>query len=150
MGYTLAAMFFWGVFGATQKASTNHFSAELSCLAWCGAFVPIALWIVASKPLNWNTPPAMLAAGLAAGALNSCGVITAFATCRCEEKASIISPLAAAGQPVVTAVLALLFVGESIGPIEAAGVVLAIIAAVALSREKLKHPLLAELTHVQV
>ena len=36
---------------------------------------------------------------------------------------------------VVTVVLALLFLGERIGPIECAGIVLAIVAAVALSRE---------------
>ncbi len=137
MGYTLAAMFFWGVFSATQKVSTNHISAELSYLAWCGAFVPIALWIVATKPLNWSglTTP-MLWSGLAAGALNSFGVIAAFAAYRYEGKASIVTPLAAAGQPVVTVVLALVVLGERIGAPEAAGVVLAIVAAIALAWER--------------
>lgn len=139
MGYTLAAMFFWGVFSATQKVSTNHISAELSYLAWCAAFVPIALVIVAIKPLNWAglTPP-MLWSGLAAGALNGFGVIAAFAAYRYDGKASIVTPLAAAGQPVVTVVLALIFLGERIGPLEGAGVVLAVVAAVALSYEKRK------------
>lgn len=137
MVYTLAAMFFWGVFSATQKVSTNYISAELSYLAWCAAFVPIALWIVATKPLNWSglTPP-MLWSGLAAGAFNGFGVIAAFAAYRTEGKASIVTPLAAAGQPVVTVVLALIFLGERIGAPEAAGVVLAIVAAVALAWER--------------
>ncbi len=138
MGYTLAAMFFWGVFSATQKVSTNHVSAELSYLAWCAAFIPIALWIVATKELNWNMSAAMVWSGLAAGVLNSFGVIAAFAAYRYEGKASIVTPLAAAGQPVVTVVLALLFLGERIGPLEGVGVVLAIVAAVALSFEKQK------------
>jgi uncharacterized membrane protein len=143
MGYTLAAMFFWGVFSATQKVSTNHISAEMSYLAWCAAFVPIALVIVATKPLNWSglTPP-MLWTGLAAGALNGFGVIAAFAAYRYEGKASIVTPLAAAGQPVVTVVLALLFLGERIGPLESVGVVLAVAAAIALSCETRKNPLL--------
>ncbi len=149
MGYTLAAMFFWGVFSATQKVSTNHVSAELSYLAWCAAFIPIALWIVATRSLNWNMSAPMLWSGLAAGALNGFGVIAAFAAYRCEGKASIVTPLAAAGQPVVTVILALLFLGERIGPLEGAGVVLAIVAAVALSYEKKKDPLLTVSTDLQ-
>jgi drug/metabolite transporter (DMT)-like permease len=138
MGYTIAAMFFWGVFSATQKLSTNYVSAELSYLAWCAAFIPIALWIVATKPLNWQMSAPMLWSGLAAGALNGFGVIAAFAAYRYDGKASIVTPLAAAGQPVVTVALALIFLGERIGALEGAGVVLAIVAAVALSYEKRK------------
>jgi len=138
MGYTLAAMFFWGVFSATQKVSTNHISAEMSYLAWCAAFIPIALWIVATKPLNWDMSGAMVWSGLAAGALNGFGVIAAFAAYRSEGKASIVTPLAAAGQPVVTVVLALIFLGERISPLGGVGIVLAIIAAVALSHGKRK------------
>lgn len=53
MLYSLGAMVCWGVLSATQKVSTNHVSAELSFLAWCAAFIPIAVWIGATKPLNW-------------------------------------------------------------------------------------------------
>ena len=143
MGYTLAAMFFWGVFSATQKISTNHVSAELSYLAWCAAFIPIALWILATKQLNWDMSAAMLWSGLAAGALNGFGVIAAFAAYRCEGKASVVTPLAAAVQPVVTVALALVFLGEQIGTLEGAGILLAIIAAAALSFEKRKSSALA-------
>ncbi len=135
MLYSLGAMVCWGVFSATQKVSTNHVSAELSYLAWCAAFVPIALWIVATKPLNWHMSAPMLWSGLAAGALNSFGVIAAFAAYRYEGKAGIVTTLAAALQPLVTIVLALLFLGERIGRIEAAGIAVAILAAIALSQE---------------
>jgi drug/metabolite transporter (DMT)-like permease len=135
MLYSLGAMVCWGVFSATQKVSTNHVSAELSYLAWCAAFIPIALWIVATKPLNWAMSPAMLWSGLAAGALNSFGVIAAFAAYRCEGKAAIVTPLAAALQPIVTIILALIFLGEKVGLLESAGIALAILAAVALSCE---------------
>lgn len=135
MLYSLGAMVCWGVFSATQKVSTNHVSAEMSYLAWCAAFVPIALWIVATKPLNWNMSSAMLWSGLAAGVLNSFGVVAAFAAYRYEGKAGIVTTLAAALQPLVTIVLALLFLNERIGPVEAAGIAVAILAAVALSQE---------------
>lgn len=135
MLYSLGAMVCWGVFSATQKVSTNHVSAEMSYLAWCAAFIPIALWIVATKPLNWDMSAAMVWSGLAAGALNGFGVIAAFAAYRYEGKAAIVTPLAAAVQPLVTVVLALLFLGERIGWIEGAGIALAIVAAIALSKE---------------
>lgn len=136
MGYTFAAMVFWGVFSATQKVSTNYVSAELSYLAWCAAFVPVAIWIVATRDIKWTMSAPMLWSGLAAGALNGFGVIAAFAAYRAEGKASIVTPLAAAVQPVVTVILALIFLGERIGGLEMAGVALAILAAVALSFEK--------------
>ncbi len=135
MLYSLGAMVCWGVFSATQKVSTNHVSAELSYLAWCAAFIPIAIWIVATKPLNWAMSAPMVWSGLAAGALNSFGVIAAFAAYRYEGKAAIVTPLAAALQPIVTIILALIFLGEKVGLIESAGIVLAILAAVALSCE---------------
>lgn len=132
---SLAAMVCWGVFSATQKVSTNHVSAELSYLAWSAAFVPIAIWIVATKPLNWHMTGPMLWSGLAAGALNGFGVVAAFAAYRYEGKASIVTTLAAAVQPLVTVVLAVIFLGERIGPIECTGILLAVVAAVALSQE---------------
>ena len=136
MGYTLAAMFFWGVFSATQKISTNHVSAELSYLAWCAAYVPIAIWIAATKELNWHMSGAMFWSGFAAGALNGFGVIAAFAAYRSEGKAAIVTPLAAAVQPAVTIVLALVFLGERIGVPETIGAMLAVAGAVALSYEE--------------
>jgi drug/metabolite transporter (DMT)-like permease len=140
MLYALGAMVCWGVFSATQKVSTNHVSAEMSYLAWCAAFVPIAVWIVATKNLNWAMSAPMVWSGLAAGALNGFGVIAAFAAYRYEGKAAIVTPLAAALQPIVTLVLALLFLGEKVGLLESAGIALAIVAAVALSCESKSAP----------
>src|SRR3954452_9621569 len=116
----------WGVFSATQKVATNHVSAEMSYLAWCAAFIPVALWIVATKPLNWSMQPSLLVSALVAGALNGFGVIAAFAAYRYEGKAAIVTPLAASLQPLVTVVLALIFLGEHVGGAELIGIVLAI------------------------
>jgi drug/metabolite transporter (DMT)-like permease len=142
MLYSLGAMVCWGVYSATQKMSTNHVSAEMSYLAWCAAFVPIAAWIVAVKPLDWNMSATMAWSGLAAGALNGFGVIAACAAYRFEGKAAIVTPLAAAVQPLVTLVLAFTFLGERVFPLEAGGIVLAIFAAVALSMETKPEPTL--------
>ncbi len=136
--YTLVALICAGAFTATQKLSTNYISAEISYLSWCGAFVAIALWVVATKPLDWNMPTAMVGAALAAGALNGFGVIAAFAAYRHEGKAAIVAPLTATLQPLVTVLLALLFLGEHLGLGEGCGIVLAICAAAALSQETKK------------
>lgn len=134
--YAIAAMVLWGLFSAVQKISTSHISAEASYIAWCVAFLPIAGWILLTRPLAWSdlTTP-MLLSGLAAGMLNGFGVIAAFAAYRFDGKASVVTPLAAALQPLVTIVLALVFLGERIGGLEAVGAALAILGAVALTRE---------------
>ena len=56
MLYSLGAMVCWGVFSATQKFSTNHVSAEMSHLAWCAAFVPIAVGLSRWRPLTGTCP----------------------------------------------------------------------------------------------
>lgn len=133
--YALGAVACWGIFSALQKVSTNYVSAEMSYLAWCASFLPVAGWIIATRPLDWNLSPAMAGSALAAGVCNSFGVIAAFAAYRCEGKAAIVTTLAAAVQPLVTVVLALLFLGERFGRLETVGIGLAIVASVALSQE---------------
>jgi drug/metabolite transporter (DMT)-like permease len=133
--YTLAALICAGLFTAMQKLSTNHIAAELSHLSWCSALVLIAVWIVATKPLTWNMRGAMVWSALAAGALNGFGVIASFAAYRRGGKASVVAPLTAVLQPLVTVVLAFFVLGEAVGLIDGCGIVLAICAASALSRE---------------
>ena len=82
----------------------------------------------------------MVGSGLAAGVLNSFGVIGAFAAYRYGGKAVIVTLLAAAAQPMVTFAPALLFLGERVGLLESAGIVLAIVAAIALSQETKAQP----------
>ena len=141
--YTLAALICAGLFTATQKLSTNYISAEMSYLAWCAAFVAIAAGIVLTKSLNWSMPITLVGLALAAGVLNGFGVIAAFAAYRYEGKAAVVAPLTATLQPLVTVLLALLFLGEHVGLVELCGILLAICAAAALARET-KLPATAE------
>ena len=100
-------------------------------------FVVIALVIVSSGAILTALIAYLLklSPALAAGALNGFGVIAAFAAYRYEGKAAIVTPLAAAVQPIVTLILALLFLGERVGLLESIGIALAIAAAIALSQE---------------
>jgi uncharacterized membrane protein len=135
--YTLAALSLAGLFTAAQKLSTAHISAELSHLACVGGFVLVALFVVATKPLNWNMAPSTLCSALAAGLLNGFGIIAAFVAYRRGGKAAIVAPLTATVQPLVTVILARVFLEEHFGVPEGWGIVFAICAAVLLSQE---HP----------
>lgn len=133
--YSLVALVCAGLFTATQKVSTQYVSAELSYLAWCAAFGVVALAVAFTRPINWNMAAVQVGAALAAGALNGFGVIAAFAAYRNHGKASVVAPLTAILQPLVTVLLAWLFLGERLGASQVGGIALAIAAAVALSRE---------------
>ncbi len=134
--YALAAMALAGVFTAAQKLSTAHIPAGTSHLACVGGFVAVALIVVATRPLNWSMPPVTVCSALAAGLLNGAGIIAAFAAYRHGGKAAIVAPLIAALQPLFTVILARLWLGEDLGMREGWGIVLAVCAAVLLSREK--------------
>ncbi len=131
----VAALVLWGVFSATQKLSTNYVSTELSYLSWCASFATVTVFLLATRQQAWPTTAAMWWSGLAAGVFNGCGVIAAFAAYRLQGKAAVVTTIAAAIQPQVTVVLAVVFLGERVGPIEAIGIGLAIVAAVALSQD---------------
>jgi uncharacterized membrane protein len=76
--------------------------------------------------------------GSLAGMLNGLGVLCSFAAYKAEGKASQVTTIAGAIQPVFTIILAILFLSESIKYLELIGIALAIVAALALSYEKKK------------
>jgi len=139
--YPLIALIFAGLFTAAQELSTQYVTAEMSFLSWCAAFVVISLCIIALRPLNWNMPLSQFGAALAAGALNGFGVIASFAAYRNGGKAAIVAPLTATVQPLVTVLLAVAMLGEIIDAPQACGILLAVVAAAALSIETRKPPL---------
>jgi EamA-like transporter family len=71
-------------------------------------------------------------------------LVCSFAAYKADGKASKVTTIAGALQPVFTIVLAIAFLSESISWVEFIGIALAIVAALALSYEKQKLP---ESTH---
>ncbi|MFB3923364.1 MAG: EamA family transporter [Terriglobia bacterium] len=132
--YALIALIFWGITGVTQKLSTNHISTQLSFLWFAIAFVPIALVILASVSLDWHLTTKVFALAVIGGALNGLGAYTSFAALEHGGKASIVIPLVYL-YPLVTIVLAIVFLHEKLTGVQIAGIVLAIGAAILLSRE---------------
>jgi len=134
--FALATLIFWGTTGVTQKLSTNAISTELSFLWFVVAFLPIALVIVLAVPLDWHIKTRVYCLAVVGGALNGLGALTSFKALESGGKASIVIPLCYL-YPLVTIFLALIVLHERITRTEIAGIVLALVAAILLSREAL-------------
>ena len=138
--FALIALFFWGVFSAAQKETTNHISAEWSYVSFIVSSVVIALVFVGFGWADLTLSGKTLGLGSLAGMLNGLGVLASFAAYSAEGKASKVTTIAGALQPVFTIGLAMVFLNESLSLIELLGIGLAMVAALALSYEKEKVP----------
>jgi len=138
--FSLVALFFWGVFSATQKVTTNYISAEWAYIAFIISSVFLSLLFIVLGKVNFNFSQRTLLLGSLAGMLNGLGVLCSFAAYKAEGKASQVTTIAGALQPVFTIVLAILFLSEKISYVEIIGILVAIVAALALSYEKKTSP----------
>ena len=123
----------WGVAGLFQKMATNLISGERSALLFLFAFVPVAAWIYFRDPLQTQIPAQVWIAALLLGfflALGNLTILLAFAS---EGKASIISPMAGL-YPLVSIPIAVVFLSESVLWREGIGMLLAMLAVIALSQ----------------
>lgn len=136
--FSLVALIFWGVFSATQKVTTNYISAEWAYAAFIVSSVFISFIFMGLGKVSFDFTRKTLLLGSLAGMLNGLGVLCSFAAYKAEGKASQVTTIAGALQPVFTIVLAIIFLSESIKSLELIGIVLAIIGALALSYEKKK------------
>ncbi|WP_375444795.1 DMT family transporter [uncultured Fibrella sp.] len=134
--YSLVALFFWGVFSAAQKETTNYISAEWSYISFIVSSVLIALVFISFGLVDLHVSTKTLGLGSLAGLLNGLGVLASFAAYSAEGKASKVTTIAGALQPVFTIVLAIIFLNESLSLIESLGIGLAIVGALTLSYEK--------------
>ena len=134
--FSFLALFFWGVFSAAQKITTNYISAEWAYLAFIVSSVFISMGFIAIGKVSFDFSKKTLLLGSLAGMLNGLGVLCSFAAYKAEGKASQVTTIAGALQPVFTIVLAIAFLSEKITYIEIIGIFISILAALALSYEK--------------
>ena len=132
--YALVALVFWGITGVTQKLSTNNISTQLSFLWFVYAMFAIGLVIFLTVPIQWHMPPKIFWLAIVGGALNGLGALTSFAAFEKGGKASIVVPLCYLF-PLVTVLLAITFLHESLTRTEIAGIITALVAAVLLYQE---------------
>jgi drug/metabolite transporter (DMT)-like permease len=132
---TLVALLFFGITGGTQKVSTNNISFSLSFVYFAAGIVLVSLvvWLLAPvEKSRLNVGNVSLAA--LGGFLNALGAFTSFIALEKGGKASVVIPIVNL-YPLVTAVGAFLFLGESLAARQVWGLMLALIAVVLLSRE---------------
>jgi drug/metabolite transporter (DMT)-like permease len=107
-------------------------------MSFIASSILLSLGFMAFGLVEFNFTFQTLWVGSLAGMLNGLGVLASFAAYSAEGKASKVTTIAGALQPVFTIILALTFLKEKLGPIELAGISLAIIGSLLLSVEKKK------------
>ena len=130
----LGALLAWGVQGyliksanATMDAESIFFYATAAALA----FIPVAMWMTDfSKPINMGLGGPALAAAIQI--LNAIGALTMVYAFR-YGKALVVSPMLNAGAPLLTTVISLAVTSTLPGGFKAAGIVLAMLAALLLA-----------------
>jgi uncharacterized membrane protein len=131
---SLIVMGAWGVQAFFMKLANRTMSAEsiFFYMMVTGLLLAPVAWAMTdfSKPINWGADGPWLAAGIQV--LNAIGALTLVYAFRYGQ-AIVVSPLANAGAPLMTAVISLILIGALPGPLKIVGLVLASIAAVLLA-----------------
>jgi transporter family protein len=134
LGYAIFALVVWGISGVTQKLSTNRISSERSFLWFCWAMVALSAAVVVVARPHWGLGTLVVVCSVAGGALNGLGAWTSFRALESGGKASIVISLISLF-PLLTVVLAVVFLHERLTWMQTAGAVVAIAAAILLSLE---------------
>lgn len=132
--YAAGALVAFGLAAVFQKMATNRISAESAFAMFAAGFVPPLAVIWLFEPLPRELPTVAVFWAIAGGLLNGLGVLATLAAYRRGGKASVVTPLAAI-YPMVTVIVAIIFLGEKVSAIQLAGIGVAIAGGVLLSRE---------------
>lgn len=134
MWFAAIALVFWGITGITQKLATNRISSALSFVWFVYAMIAISAVFGVLVPIHWHVTAKIAAAAIVGGTLNGLGALTTFTALESGGKASVVISLIAL-YPLVTVMLAVAMLHEHITAAQAAGVAIAVVAAVLLSLE---------------
>jgi drug/metabolite transporter (DMT)-like permease len=133
LAYAFLPMALWGAAGFLQKLATGHLSGELAALLVLVGFLLVSVLLLLIEPWPAEVSPRTWVLVTALGltlAFGNYAVVRAYA----HGQASVITPLAGL-YPLVSVPIAVLFLGETVGPREAIGIGCAVVAVVALALE---------------
>ena len=133
MHYSLLAIVLWGIVGLLQKLGTNRISAP-SLLIWLTVGFVVLLPLFMREANLWDMGKRGVLVGIVAGVLNGMGSWFLFASLEKGAKASVAVPLTAL-YPLVTVVLATVFLAETLTGLQWVGVLLALLSGAMLSYE---------------
>ena len=131
---SILALICWGITGNTQKISTNHVSTQLSFIAFSLAFIPVGLVTMLIFPTDLHVTRLVWTLGILSGILNGLGALTSFAAFSAGAKSSVAVPVMYLS-PLITVLMAHLFLHEQISVAQWVGIFLAPVSAWLLSME---------------
>lgn len=132
--YAFAALLMFGFVAVLQKLATNRVSAETAFAMFAAGFIPPSLLICVFSPWPENLQAQPILWAAVGGLFNGLGVLATLAAYRSGGKAAVVTPLAAL-YPVVTVLVAVVFLDEKLHVAQMAGIILAIAGGLFLSRE---------------
>jgi drug/metabolite transporter (DMT)-like permease len=127
LGFALATVALWGVWGALSPLSAEHgFPDTLVYAVWALTMIPPALYILWRRGWQLERSPRAIAYGMTIGLLGAGGQMLLFHTLTIGP-AYFVFPIISLS-PVVTIALSFLFLRERTGWMGTAGIVLALVA----------------------
>lgn len=132
----------WGLSALFQKVATASASNELATLAFLLGELPAALLIPLFTPIHWELSASTWGLLLLLGFLFGLGNLTLIFAYGVGGKAAVVTPMASL-YSLISIPLAVTFLGERISGREGLGIILALLAVVALCYEKpssTRHP----------
>lgn len=131
--WSLPTILGWGLYGVFAKLGTARIGLQAILWYQVAMLITIVVFLVATRnivPLNLD--PAGVAFGVATGVANFIAVVALFSSLERGFPVNIVYPLTAL-YPLVTVLVAMLFLGEPMTVLRAAGVILAVVAIALLS-----------------
>jgi bacterial/archaeal transporter family protein len=131
---SILTVFLWGAWGLESKFVADRISPFLNQVVFSAGLLPPLLWILFSKNLRRTGDQRQRGAfyGLITGVLGGTGNVAFYLALAKGGKASVVVPLVGLA-PLVTVVLALIFLKESLNRAQIAGLLLALISIFLLS-----------------
>lgn len=133
MIYGLIALILFGAACITMKFATRYISDELSTIFYTVGYILLAVVIILTGSVDWHVSLKNWGLGILVGLLMNAATLALFVAYR-WGKASIVTPLTAL-YPLVTVVLAGLFLKERFDLVKVAAICMALLAGLTLSME---------------
>ena len=127
--YSLISVACWGGYAICSKlGSVEITEVEMQFLFGSGT-LPVALVLLARQSVRRERSPIGILVGLLCGLSSAVGTLSLFAAYRAGGNTSVVTVISSA-YPVVTVLLAVVFLKERINRLQVLGIILAIVAAI--------------------
>lgn len=133
LAFSLLTILCWGAWGAVSKVASDGVDANTNQIFFTLGLLPLMAFVVRSPKLRGGTQRATgIAWAFLTGVLGGTGNIAFFRALVVGGKASIVVPVTALF-PLVTVILAVVFLRERLGRVQKVGLLLALVAIYLLS-----------------